>query len=130
MPAKKFSTQAFTISARKRALHTPGEEPLSAGVLGDHHWSALARAWQARPAGVTPEGEWYGDYASIRWPIWTHLRNYQGGALVEEYHTATSHQMRLTPRGERFYRANWQHYHDLYPGVEAPEPAAAAPKRP
>jgi hypothetical protein len=127
MPTKKFSTPTFTISSHKRALRTPQEESLSTGTLGDYHWRALVRAWQARPDGVTPDGEWYSDYAAIRWTIWTYLRNYQGGALVEEYHTATSHRMRLTPRGERFYRDTWQHYHDLYPGIEASEPAGQLP---
>ncbi len=127
MPTKKFATQAFAISSHRRVARELAEEPPDGGVLGDAHWAALASAWQARPGGVTPEGEWYGDYAGIRWTIWTHLRAHQSGALVEEYHSATSHQMRLTPRGERYYRAKWQHYRDLYPGIEAPEPVAETP---
>ena len=114
------------------------KKPLSAGTLREWHWRALAEAWKARPEGVKAPGGWYGDYGNIGSNTWLRLKQYKDGALIEEYQTWKQVQLtsvdrtwtesrpvywlRLTRFGEQYYQDNWQHYHEMYPDVDAPHP--------
>ncbi len=110
------------------------------GILREWHWKAMVEAWKARPAGVQDENGYYGH---IGWNTWLRLRDYKPGALIEEYNTWEQVQrsthgqtwpesrpvywIRLTPFGEQFYRDNWQRYREMYPEIDAPEPAKETP---
>jgi hypothetical protein len=61
---------------------------------------------------------------------------YKSGTLVEELETSEFRdhrqvrRMHITAAGRRLYETEWNRYHELCPGLEAPEPArvkAAAP---
>lgn len=90
----------------------------------------LALTASARPAGVEDVNGYYGH---IIWNTWLRLRDFEAGALVEEYRTGGPylthvgysidiHWIRLTQFGEEFYRDNWRQYQELYPEAGAPEP--------
>jgi len=124
--------RALVRSATGAKAYRPG----APGVLKEWHWKAMVEAWKARPAGVQDENGYYGH---IGWNTWLRLRDYKAGALVEEYSTWTQVQrnthgqtwpesrpvawIRLTPFGEEFYYEHWQRYRELYPDVDAPDPA-------
>jgi hypothetical protein len=90
----------------------------------------LALTASARPAGVEDVN---GYYSHIIWNTWLRLRDFEAGALVEEYRTGGPypthvgysidiHWIRLNQFGEQFYRDNWRQYQELYPEAGAPEP--------
>jgi hypothetical protein len=94
------------------------------GTLKEWHWRALAKAYAAGDEGL--EGE-YGDYARIGWNTWLRLRDYKWGALVEEQHQGwigSPGRLHITAAGRALYEREWARYRELYPGVEALEPAS------
>ena len=126
----------LTTAGRKLARSWTGQKAYKAppaGTLREWHWRALARAYTAGDEGL--EGE-FGVYAHMGDRTWLRLLEYKTGALVEERETSEFrdhrqvHRMHIIAAGSRLYETEWNRYHELYPGVEAPEPAlaeAAAP---
>ena len=121
----------------REATAKAAPKKLPTGVLQEWHWRALAEAYKAHPQGLQADSIGHGQYARIGWRTWLRLRDYrQAGRetpLVEEYSTWGDPQphlgytpriswLRLTPAGHDYYRQNWQHYHDLYPAIDALEP--------
>jgi hypothetical protein len=98
-----------------------------AGTLREWHWRAVARAYAAGDEGL--DGS-YGDYGRIGWNTWLRLRDYKWGALVEE-RDARGHAgpgigpytPHITTAGRALYEREWARYHELYPDVDAPQPA-------
>ncbi|WP_261210323.1 hypothetical protein [Laspinema sp. D2d] len=102
---------------------------LPARTLRDYQWKALVAAWQAGDEGLRPDGERSGDYGGHSWQhCWLRLRawddkmRYGRNGLVREFHKDLKVHLGITEEGRKFYRENWQKYHELYPEVEAPEP--------
>jgi hypothetical protein len=107
-----------------------------AGTLREWHWRALARAYAAGDAGLGDEDGsiWY---AYIGWNTWLRLREYKGGGLVEErphpqppietdqgmLSLAPKYRMHITAAGRALYEFEWARCRELYPDVDAPEPA-------
>jgi hypothetical protein len=96
--------------------------PPPAGTLQKWHWRALSLAYAAGDEGL--EGE-YGDYGHIGWNIWRRLVDYKWGALVieGELRPPYDHRLRITEAGRRLYARQWLRYREMYPNVDAPEPA-------
>jgi hypothetical protein len=143
LPDDPFVHILLTPKGRKLVREATGQKPdrLATGQLREWHWRALAEAWKARPEGLN--NEWGGDYGRIGWNTWLRLRDYkvrgEERPLIEEYQTWKQvefqrpgtgtwresrpvYWLRLSSFGEQYYRENWQHYRELYPNVEAPEP--------
>jgi hypothetical protein len=99
-------------------------KPPPAGTLKEWHWRALAKAYAAGEEGL--EGE-YGVYAHIGERTWQRLLEYERGALVEErprrHLGYPVRRMHITADGRALYHDQWARYRELYPDVEAPEPA-------
>ena len=122
----------LTAAGRRLARSWTGQKPYKAppaGTLKEWHWRALARAYAAGPPGVE-------DYGAIGWPTWLRLIDYKWGALVEEAHRApqpgeysgigTIYLIRITAAGRALYEREWARYSELYPDIEALEPAGTA----
>lgn len=141
---ERFLMLQITPAGRRLVRAATGEQrekPLPAGSLREWHWRALALAWSARPTGL--QYDLSGYYGRISWNTWLRLLDYkrqgQKCPLVETYTTSSGiyneslgytpdyHWIRLTAAGEVFYCENWQHYQELYPAVEAPDPAPESP---
>jgi hypothetical protein len=99
-------------------------KPPPAGTLKEWHWRALAKAYAAGEEGL--EGE-YGVYAHIVERTWQRLLEYKRGALVEErplrHLGYPVRRMHITADGRALYHDQWARYRELYPDVQAPEPA-------
>jgi len=122
----------LTGAGRRLARSWTGQKPYKAppaGTLKEWHWRALARAYAAGAPGVE-------DYGAIGWPTWLRLIDYKWGALVEEAHRApqpgeysgigTTYLIRITAAGRALYEREWARYSELYPDIEALEPAGTA----
>jgi len=135
-PGTKVLDIQMTPKGRKlvREMTAKSPERPQVGTLRQWHWKALAEAWKGRPEGLKSKDGYYGR---ISWNTWLRLRDYkeEGEArpLVEEYRiwgeynprlrcTPYIYWIRLSAFGEQYYRDNWQQYHELYPGVDAPAP--------
>jgi hypothetical protein len=121
----------LTPAGRKLARSWTGAKAYKAppaGTLREWHWRALAKAYAAGDEGL--EG-FYGDYANIGWNTWLRLRDYKWGALVEEHVLSglRDHRLRITAAGRALYEHEWARYRELFPNVEAPEPARAGAGR-
>jgi len=135
-PGTKVLDIQITPKGRKlvrEASEKASERPPIA-TLRQWHWKALAEAWKGRPEGLRSKDGYYGR---ISWNTWLRLRDYKARGearpLVEEYriwgeynprlkYTPHIYWIRLSAFGEQYYRDNWQRYHELYPGVDAPHP--------
>jgi hypothetical protein len=102
-----------------------------AGTLKEWHWRALAKAYAAGDEGLKGE---YGVYAHIGDRTWQRLLEYKRGALVEERRTDGAstmalpwrdavRRMHITANGRALYHDQWARYRELYPDVDAPDPA-------
>jgi hypothetical protein len=103
------------------------------GQLRERQWAALARLYAAGAAGELSEDMMYsrGGFDWMRTLL--RLRDYSGGALMEEYraqlpyradlgYTPHESRMRITSFGRDYYAREWARYKTLYPDVDAPQP--------
>jgi hypothetical protein len=126
------------------------ERPLPTGTLRAWHWKALVVAYLAGNEGVKQEYAFSGRYGGIGWNTWLRLRDYQhqgkeqplireastwvqvqrsvftGRPRPNDYEERTvaeqEHRLSITAFGQSYYVQHWQHYRQLYPEIEAPEP--------
>lgn len=126
------------------------ERPLPIGTLREWHWKALVVAYQAGDEGVKQDYAFSGRYSGIGWNTWLRLRDYKhqgkehplireastwvqvrrsvftGRHRPNDYEERTvaeqEHRLFITTFGCSYYAQSWQHYRQLYPEVEAPEP--------
>jgi hypothetical protein len=119
----------MTTSGRRLVRSWTGQKAYKAppaGTLKEWHWRALAKAYVAGDEGL--EGE-YGVYARIGERTWQRLLEYKRGALVEESPRRSLgtpvRRLFITANGRALYHDQWARYRELYPDVEAPEPARA-----
>ena len=111
---------------------------LPAGTLQEWHWKALAHAYKCGDLGIMEWPRGIGDRTVRR------LEDYkvkgEEKALIayvlipcepyqrqnwisHQYETVTSRNLlRITDFGKLFYKEHWQHYREMYPDVDAPEP--------
>lgn len=128
----RLTTAGRKLVRQALGLTAPKKPPV--GERREWHWRALAEAWKAGKEGLQSDDS--GRYGSIGWRTWVRLRDYrvkgQEQALVEKYQKGVpftdpawyrDYWIRLTPAGSHYYRENWRYSHDLYPDVDAPEPA-------
>lgn len=82
----------------------------------------MVKAYAAGPQGVATGIRGTGGRN------WQRLRDYRTGALVTQRWSlvAREHRLFITNYGQALYAADWAHYRELYPDVEAPEPKAVA----
>ncbi|MEA5568594.1 hypothetical protein [Anabaena sp. UHCC 0399] len=99
------------------------------GQLKPRQWAALVTAYLSGENGID-SGASLGDYAGFSWRwTWLRLVDYYGtdNGLVKEvgyWNKNGQHSTKLvvTQVGMEFYRQQWEHYHALYPDVNAPIP--------
>ena len=125
----------MTLAGRKLARQASGEvreKKLPAGTLREWHWHALVQMY--RSGGLQTDG-WGSDYYALdddahdwhnrtTWETVRRLEDYRWGALC---HDVGGFTMRygLTPFGRAYYERERVRYRELYPDVDAPEPAHA-----
>ena len=134
------------------------ERPLPTGTLREWHWKALVVAYQAGEEGVTQEYSGSGRYGGIGWNTWLRLRDYKhqgteqplireastwvqvrrsvftGRPRPNDYEERTvseqEHRLYISAFGQVYYTQYWQHYRQLYPEVEAPDPTQECQAQP
>jgi hypothetical protein len=66
----------------------------------------------------------------IGWPTWLRLRDCKWAALIDErpnpapLRDGDRYRLHITAADRALYEHEWARYRELYPDVEAPEPAA------
>lgn len=67
-------------------------------------------------------------FGYISWKTCLRLRDYRlkgpQMALLREGRRGEPFALIITEFGKQFYCENWQHYHHMYPDIDAPEPHA------
>lgn len=103
------------------ALGIQGPRTPVVGTLQEWHWRALAKAYAAGEHGVPEEGIGYGR---IGWNTWLRLRDYK--VQGKEYPLIRERKgISITPFGIGFYERSFARYAEMYPTVEASDPAQA-----
>lgn len=122
----------------REAFGLEAPKSLPAGTLQEWHWKALAHAYQCGDQGILEWPRGIGDRTVRR------LEDYkikgEEKALIayvlipcepyqrqnwisHRYETATSRNLlRITDFGKLFYEECWEHYREMYPDVDAPDP--------
>ena len=125
----------ITPAGRKLIRAATGEQrpkPAPKGQLRPRQWAALAMLYAAGDEGQLSEemqiGRYGTDFKGFDWMrTLLRLREYKPQPLMEEFHDPDVYllsRMRLTPFGRAYYEREWARYRELYPDVEAAEPAA------
>jgi hypothetical protein len=143
----------LTSAGRRLARSWTGQHAYKAppaGTLREWHWRALAAAYTAGEQGLPDTG---GGYGGIGWSTWRRLEEYgarpghrDGTALTQvrriwrpvrrwdghAYRDTSelAYEMVMTDAGRALYEREWARYRELYPDIEAPEPARAGAGRP
>lgn len=113
------------VRAASGELRTPR---MPKGQLRERQWAALARLYVVGEAGESSEAMLYGRGGFDWTRTLLRLRDYTPQPLMEEFHDPQNQlhaRMRLTSFGRAYYQNEWARYRELYPNVDAPEPARA-----
>ncbi len=127
----------ITTLGRKVARAASGEQPKPKppkGQLRPRQWAALARLYAAGDVGIWSDELLYGRGGFDWTQTLLRLRDYKPAPLMEEYRTpyqdngdgtykAPESRLRITPFGRTYYAREWARYREIYPDVDAPEPA-------
>jgi len=125
----------------REALHLKAQKALPVGTLREWHWRALCYAYLRGDEGIAYDKDVGSGFGYVSWNTVLRLRDYkvrgEWKPLVEEKKISGEHteivggvsfkqpyftRLCITDFGRQYYRENWQHYHRMYPHVEAPEP--------
>jgi hypothetical protein len=133
----------ITPRGRKVVRSATGEQrvrPPPKGQLRERQWAALVRLYAAGDAGEESWDMMYGRGGFDWFRTLLRLRDYSGGALMEEYRApdvSPRHQpvprshwgyrMRITSFGRDYYAREWARYRELYPVIDAPQPPEETP---
>jgi hypothetical protein len=122
----------ITPLGRKVVRAATGEQrpkPPPKGQLRERQWAALARLYAAGDAGVSHDDMLYGHGGFDWMRTLLRLRDYSGGALMEEYraqlpyraglgYTPHESRTRIISFGHDYYARAWARYKALYPEVD------------
>jgi hypothetical protein len=110
----------------REALHLKAQKTLPVGTLREWHWRTLCRAYVRGDQGMGYDKDTGDGFGYVSWNTCLRLRDYrikgQDMALIREGRRGEPFALVITEFGKQFYCENWQHYHQMYPDVDAPEP--------
>lgn len=110
---------------------------MSTPIFSVADWRAMAAVYAAGEGGL-PHHDDAGGYGAVSdaipgcptpgEPMWVRLQGLEGGRILETL-MATAHgewswheRIRLTSFGRELYEREYPRCHELYPGIDAPEP--------